>query len=142
MSEFNSATLIYPMNKEFQSRNIQNYIFYLLIFVNFPTLDFLLVKIKEREFKKYFCHSVLYFYTNSFFPIFFWEKKYFQQRHEKSTCKIMPIVGGFVYFLLLDLIEVLRHKSPLEMTNFGDPNNCGNGSTTNFFSIGGTKKTE
>ena len=70
------------------------------------------------------------------------KKKYFQQRHEKSTCKVMPIVGGFVYFLLLDLIEVLRHKSPLEMTNFGDPNNCGNGSTTNFFSIGGTKKTE
>ena len=103
MSELNSAKLIYPMNKEFQSRNIQNYIFYLLIFVNFPTLDFLLEKIKEREFKKYFCHSVLYFYTYSFCPIFSWEKKYFQQWHEKSTCKVVPIVGGFLYFLLLDL---------------------------------------
>ena len=77
----------------------------------------------------------LFFLKSALSPL---EKKYVQ-RLEKLTCKPMPIVVGFVYFLLSDLIEVLRHKSQLEMTNFGDPNNAGNGNTANFFSIGGTK---
>ena len=37
------------------------------IILNFPTLDFLVGKVKEdkkeREFQKYFCHSLPYFYT-------------------------------------------------------------------------------
>ena len=30
----------------------------------FPTLDFLIRKIKEREFQNYFCHSLPYFLYN------------------------------------------------------------------------------
>ena len=128
MSELNSSTLFYHVKKEYQSRNIQNHMY---------------TTIKRTRISKIFLSlCTLFLYIHILPCLLLRKKKYFQQRHEKSTCKLMPIVGGFVYFLRLDLIEVLRHKSPLEMTNFSDPNNSGNGSTTNFFSIGGTKKTE
>ena len=42
-----------------RSGKIQN----IKVILNFPALDFLILKIKEREFQKYFCHSLPYFYT-------------------------------------------------------------------------------
>ena len=36
---------------------------YIYIILNFSALDFLVGKIKEREFQKYFCRSLPYFYT-------------------------------------------------------------------------------
>ena len=141
MSELNSSTLFYHVKKEYQSRNIQNHMYTTINYCEFSHARFPRWK-DRREFKNISVIMYPIFIHTHFALSSLKEKKYFQQQHEKSTCKLMPIVGGFVYFLRLDLIEVLRHKSPLEMTNFSDPNNSGNGSTTNFFSIGGTKKTE
>ena len=44
---------------ENRAGEIQN----IYVILNFPALDFLIRKIKEREFQKIFCRSLPYFYT-------------------------------------------------------------------------------
>ena len=65
-----------------QSRKIQNYIYYL----NFPTLDFLTRKIKEREFQKSFCPSLPYFYIEH--PIFRLDSYFLKVTCDFKTQKI------------------------------------------------------
>ena len=44
---------------ENRAGKIQN----IYVILNFPTLDFLICKIKERELQKYFCRSLPHFFT-------------------------------------------------------------------------------